>query len=145
MGVDLHADWIRISKAGQGDEPEFSGATLSALADGEIGIEDPNLLPVVGMRGDEDLVPLGLLVGVVGGARVKHDVEGDLPVAVVDVPVVRGTAADGEDDLAGVAGEVVTAAGYETLDRGRGTILEPKENGVGEHGGGKREVHRQIA
>ena len=89
MGVDLHADWIRISKAGQGDEPEFSGATLSALADGEIGIEDPNLLPVVGMRGDEDLVPLGLLVGVVGGARVKHDVEGDLPVAVVDVPVVE--------------------------------------------------------
>ena len=144
MGVDLHADWIRISKAGQGDEPELSGATLSAVADGEIGIEDPDLLPVVGVRGDEDLVPLGLLIGVVGGARVEHDVEGDLPVAVVDVPVVRGTAADGEDDLAGVAGEVVTAAGYETLDRGRGTILEPKENGVGEHGGGKREGHRQT-
>lgn len=107
----------------------------SVVADGEIGIEDPNLLPVVGMRGDEDLVPLGLLVGVVAGARVKHDVKGDLPVAVVDVPVVRGTAADGEDDLAGVAGEVVTAAGYETLDCGRGTIFKPKENGVGEHGG----------
>ena len=77
MGVDLHADWIRISKAGQGDEPEFSGATLSAVADGEIGIEDPDLLPVVGVRGDEDLVPLGLLIGVVGGARVEHDVEGE--------------------------------------------------------------------
>jgi hypothetical protein len=63
------------------------------------------------MSGDEDLVPLGLLVRVVGGVRVEHDVEGDLPVAVVDVPVVGGTGADGEDDLAGMAGEVLAAAG----------------------------------
>ena len=89
------------------------------------------------MGGDEDLVPLGLLVGVVGGARVEHDVEGDLPVAIVDVPVVGGAGADGEDDLAGMAGEVVATRGDETLNRGRGTILEPKENGVGEHAAGK--------
>jgi hypothetical protein len=30
---------------------------------------------------------------------------------------------------------VVATRGDETLNRGRGTILEPKENGVGEHGG----------
>jgi hypothetical protein len=64
-------------------------------------------------------------------------VEGDLPFAVVDVPVVGGTGANGEDDLAGMAGEVFAAPGDETLNRGRGTILEPKENGVGEHAAGK--------
>ena len=81
----------------------------AGLPGGDVGVEDADLRPCRGISRDELLVPRGGLIGVVGGLRLEHDQEEHVPVAVVDLAVVGRERADGEGDLAGVAGEMLAA------------------------------------
>ena len=54
----------------------------------EVDVEDPHLRPVGRLLGDELVVSLGGLVGVVCRVRLEDDLEGHVEVAVVHLPVV---------------------------------------------------------
>ena len=84
-----------------------------------VGVEDTDFGPRRGVVGDELVMTIGHLVGVVGLVGLKDDHESDIEVAVVDLAVVGSARADGKRGDARMAGEVGAAAGDEGLSRGR--------------------------
>ena len=96
----------------------------------QIAIEDADTRPTGGMGSNEGLVPRGLLVGVVGSMRGKHDQHSHVIVAVVHLPVVVGTDASGKEEGAGVPCKMALAGSHKKSRSLRRAVLEREVNGV---------------
>ena len=118
--------------ASQGDQLEPAHSV--AFKRFEIGVKDPDAGPGFSVGGDELLVPLRCLVGIVGLVRLKNNFEGNVKGPVVDLAVVVSQPADCKRDAAGMTGEMLAAGGDKPRNSLSRAVLQREVDSMREHG-----------